>query len=319
MQKHMKFSNANRLIVCVGVGLVACAAIASFLVIAEYRSEPVSSVSDMSDDWSLYHSDAGHYAVQYPLELVPVENGGRVEFNGADPGPWGIVVSTEATTFKDTAEFLTSDPTIRPLVSLRGESGMVVVSLQSAVDQDQGKPVYATVLEAVYVEGGTLYRIVWNNQTPAGTVPSIDATMARFVGSFAVDPVEPTPEEAAWHDANAALAQFLGLLHEGTYAAAAGRYDGDLSQLREWNPTVDPNDAETLWRNACETNGLLCLKPETITPVRLDEDGTFHFAVEYEAETGGVFSQNGVIKFSFVVSRGEDGIYVVQTLPPYQP
>lgn len=274
-----------------------------------------------STDWLAYHSDALKFSISHAPDLAPAVTDGIVDFSSVDGGPWGYRVTTFPVSDKDAASWIATQTDKRTpffLIDTGANQKLTVVEKLVATDSDRGRPIYSIELEAVEVSNGMAYVITWRNQTPAGTVPTLmDENTLRFLRSFVVDVPPVSPEDQAWHDANVALAQFLGFLHERTYAAAGGRYDGDLSQLREWNPTVDPSDVATLWKNGCEINGLLCMQVASIAPASR-ADGAFTFDVTFAMNDGTAYAKDGKTAFPFVVRAGSDGPYLVETMPLYQ-
>ena len=132
--------------------------------------------------------------------------------------------------------------------------------------------------------------------------------------------VEVTPDQQA----KATLIQFLDALHQKNYDAAIAYYGGDYDQLRDWNPTVEPENYPMLWKNGCEMNGLNCLEVRNLT-LESQSDDTFNFIVwftnadgvtEFSVQPmGAPEAQN---EFMFTVTRDGDQ-YRVETVPVYTP
>lgn len=131
--------------------------------------------------------------------------------------------------------------------------------------------------------------------------------------------VEVTPDQRA----KATLVQFLGALYDKDYAAAVASYGGDYSQLQDWNPTVDPQDYPTLWKNGCEMNGLNCLEIRNLTLASQSDANTFNFIVwftnpdditEFSVQPEGALEPQN--EFTFIVTRDDDQ-YQVETMPVY--
>lgn len=131
--------------------------------------------------------------------------------------------------------------------------------------------------------------------------------------------IEETPDQQA----KAALIQFLSSLYEKNYAAATAYYGGDYSQLQDWNPSVDPQDYPTLWKNGCEMNGLHCLEIRNLTLASQPDANTFNFIVwftnadgvtEFSVQPQG--AREPVNEFTFTVTRDGDQ-YFVETMPVY--
>ncbi len=278
-----------------------------------------------STDWLGFHNDALKFSVSYPPSLAPdTTDDQSVAFSEVESGYGTYGISASATTARDTAAWVAMQKSdkLTPFFLIRSdypEQGLEVVTHLIETDSDHGRPIYSTELEAVEVSNGMAYTITWRNQTPIGTLPTLmDADTLKFLQSFVVDVSPMSPEDQAWDNANRSLAQFLGLLHERTYAAAGARYGGDLYQLRYWNPTVAENDVATLWKNGCEMNGLLCMQVASITPVSHVGDA-FTFDVTFATDDGTTtYAKDGKTAFPFVVRSGDDGLDFVETMPLYQ-
>lgn len=86
---------------------------------------------------------------------------------------------------------------------------------------------------------------------------------------------------------------------------AATYWEGDLSQLAEWNPEVDPTDEVALFRAAC-ANQIFCypLENATVQSVsRMDDQAVVIFDVQLQGESDVVNASH----FEFQVTRFEDG------------
>ena len=83
--------------------------------------------------------------------------------------------------------------------------------------------------------------------------------------------------------------QFFQMLSEGEYAQAAGMYAGDTSSLQYINPSIDENDLERLWRNACTINGFHCLPIKTILKTEKISLNEYNIQVEFQNPDGSLF------------------------------
>src|SRR5690348_10767908 len=85
-----------------------------------------------------------------------------------------------------------------------------------------------------------------------------------FLGMWSQSALHPPTIEyvpiSESQQAQGALIKFLGSLYEKDYAQAASAFGGDYTQLRYWNPRINPTDTTSLWKNGCEVNGLNCLE-----------------------------------------------------------
>ncbi len=139
--------------------------------------------------------------------------------------------------------------------------------------------------------------------------------------------------------ASAVLEDYLNSLAFGgsglghyTYEQAAELYGGSYQELIELNPEIDPGDHAALLQNACEVNGLQCLRVHEVVSSRtlLGADGSYdiHLTVQLEDPSGEVF-YTGLccgsgdapqqMEFDFKVRRSADGTFQVLDLPPYLP
>jgi hypothetical protein len=89
--------------------------------------------------------------------------------------------------------------------------------------------------------------------------------------------------------AEKAAKQFFQLLSDGEYVQAAGMYAGDTSGLQYMNPSIDKNDLESLWRNACTINGFQCLPIQTILTTEKFSLNEYHLQVEFRNPDGSLF------------------------------
>lgn len=128
-----------------------------------------------------------------------------------------------------------------------------------------------------------------------------------------------------------ALTQFFAALHDKRYAEAVEMYGGDYDTLRDWNPSVDPNDYAELWRNGCEMNGLNCLAVNATEVGGRSPDGSYVINAWFTEANGNGFSilenkgggENEVPSrrnvFRFKIIKSSDGASRVQTMPVYTP
>jgi hypothetical protein len=145
--------------------------------------------------------------------------------------------------------------------------------------------------------------------------------------SPATEPVVSTSEQDL---AGETAKRFFDFLQASHYADAAGLYGGSYEVLQGWNPSVNPADSSTLWRNGCSINGLKCLKIRSIQPAAQTDAGEFVFNVEFSTRDGELFvlgaccgadetEQPPVSIWPIRVAKGIDGRYRVMDLPPYVP
>jgi hypothetical protein len=140
-------------------------------------------------------------------------------------------------------------------------------------------------------------------------------------------PLETGPNLAVT-PARQALETFFALLYEGRYAEAVAYYGGDYQVLRDWNPTVAPDDGAKLLEQGCTINGLMCLALKGICTEEELSPGEHRFTVQFAAPDGGTFARSGHCcggsgepsrdPFVYTVLN-IDGQFLVQELPPYIP
>lgn len=127
----------------------------------------------------------------------------------------------------------------------------------------------------------------------------------------------------------AALHAFFEALSRGDYAAAVKQYGGSYELLRDHNPSIPPDDLESLWRNACQINGAQCLPVRALMLESNPSAGEYRFWVQFTFD-GEIFSQGpccgGSIEdfpptdeFLYTVRLDANGVNVVMDLPVYTP
>lgn len=140
------------------------------------------------------------------------------------------------------------------------------------------------------------------------------------------EPVQSAEEVAA----ASVLFDFFGALEAGEYTRAVSYFGGSYEVLEGYNPTVDPADTATLFRNACSINGFSCLNVRDVVLVDRPREGEFVFDVTFSTREGNLFTlgpccgaseeeQPTVSVFPVRVVGGVDGRYRVVDLPPYRP
>jgi hypothetical protein len=171
----------------------------------------------------------------------------------------------------------------------------------------------------------SLYLLDCCNGVPANLIPTPTLTPTP------TQPPTAVPSQISSVDqARGTLLAFFNLLHLKRYEEALPLYGGDYALLQTWNPDVTPTDYISLWTNACESNGLMCLpvlhliNQPHISPTEL------HFLVEFMWDDGSLFvlgpccgateeEMPPVSQFEYTVVLGLDGKYRVTGLPVYVP
>jgi hypothetical protein len=144
-----------------------------------------------------------------------------------------------------------------------------------------------------------------NNQSGWVYAPG---NVTRFVGNAEAvpdiaSPPTPTPEiilactpanknetsAEGLEKAHSTLIKFFDLLNDREYEKAAALYGGEYQGLRDWNPLLDPQDHAALLKNACELNGLQCLRVKRIVDEKVVSSAEYRFTVEFMNEDGSLF------------------------------
>jgi hypothetical protein len=129
--------------------------------------------------------------------------------------------------------------------------------------------------------------------------------------------------------AQSTLVDFFELLNTRKYQDAVPLYGESYELLQSWNPGVDPSDTIALWKWACESNGLQCLKIRTAILLE-EQDDILTFQVEFNNPDGSLFVRGPCCgasetemppqsQFEYRISKTADGKFLVMDLPPYVP
>ena len=134
--------------------------------------------------------------------------------------------------------------------------------------------------------------------------------------------------------AREALTDYFTALHSGDYILGGKLYGGPTDLLQTWNPDIK-NDLPTLFKRACQQNGIVCMLLRSITYRGLDSRGGVQFLVEFNNPDGSLFVQGpccgepsgdqtgaknvpGISNYLFSVLSAS-GDWKVMDLPPYVP
>ena len=165
-----------------------------------------------------------------------------------------------------------------------------------------------------------------------GKVPFI-ALVSLFMLAGCVPTVEPVAVSPAAEDSSKAIAAFRSYFNHlaaGDYEGASLLYGGSYDALRDSNPTVDPDDFQTLFMNACEINGFKCLPVNEVVEARQVSPGEFKISASFLEGDGQVFVRGpccGASEqdlppesvFEFRVMLNDVRQYTVMDLPVYVP
>jgi hypothetical protein len=129
--------------------------------------------------------------------------------------------------------------------------------------------------------------------------------------------------------AQTTLESFFTLLAHGAYEQAAGLYGGDYEGLRRMNPAIPADDYASQWKNGCASNGYQCLEIKNVLKANMDDQGIFHFIVEFNLGNGNLLvvgpccgadatQMPPLTQFEFTVRRNK-GVFLVQEPPVFVP
>jgi hypothetical protein len=139
----------------------------------------------------------------------------------------------------------------------------------------------------------------------------------------------PNREEVNLQTARDALESFFSLLSYGAYEQAAFLYGGGYEELRSLNPTIATDNYISLWEDACTINGFQCLEIKQVLKEYQDDQGVFHFLVQFKQRNGDLLKVGpccgadaaqvpSLSQFEYRVIRRQ-GKFLVQDLPVLEP
>lgn len=119
--------------------------------------------------------------------------------------------------------------------------------------------------------------------------------------------------------AEAVLIKYFSELHNGNYDEAALHYEGDYTLLKVLNPGETNLDQATLFEDACDLDGFLCLEIFEVTSAQKVAPHQYRFEVVFQNEDGSIYKHQTsdglfITVFPFTVIE-HDGEYFVQQLP----
>jgi len=161
---------------------------------------------------------------------------------------------------------------------------------------------------------------------------ALSVIVTLLIGACVVTPATPL-SSASSQDAQTAhdtLQTFFNLLNKGQYSEAVSLYGGTYETMRNNNPSIPPADLVALMRNACEINGIQCLKPRSITLEKTTSSGEYLFQVEFQNQDGSLFirgpccgasptDQPPQSTFLYTVVKTPQEQFQVMDMPPYVP
>jgi hypothetical protein len=129
--------------------------------------------------------------------------------------------------------------------------------------------------------------------------------------------------------AQTTLESFFTLLAYGAYEQAAELYGGDYEGLRSLNSAIPADDYASLWKYGCTTKAYQCLEIKDVLKSSMDEQGIFHFIVEFGLSNGNrlvigpccgadVTQMPPRSQFEFTIRRNK-GVFLVSDPPVFVP
>jgi len=196
---------------------------------------------------------------------------------------------------------------------------LIPASIPEEFKPYQPEPWQEGMLMIVSLEGrirlngdGTVTSVSDSFGTNGKTLEEIEEKIATTVASL--------PSRLT--QARGALLTYFSVLHSQDYNEVIYFYGGSYGLLRDWNPTVDPNDFAALFENGCTINGLMCLEARTVVQEEEISPHEFKFVVEFMNEDGSIFmsgpESSPQSQFIYTVMM-VDGRFMVQDLPVYMP
>jgi hypothetical protein len=167
------------------------------------------------------------------------------------------------------------------------------------------------------------HRRAWYFQGKTWIAVILCGLNSLLLGTACTSQAPPESEQA-----RQALTDYFKYLNQGDYARADMLYSGDYQTMIAWNPEVDPNDRQTLWKNACTMNGLQCLELRSATLHQVKAEDIF--TVEFNNPDGSLFVRGpccgatetempSVSQFDYLVQKDAAGQFKVADLPVYIP
>lgn len=317
---------------------VLAAIAASLAIVSLFAVWAFQSRHSAAPAWRVYKNTAFGFSFRYPGSLAQVKEGEKqvsVFGKNKETQP-GFTVTVEGVSASSTDEWLRSQPPggegqegYQSMAALGTQEMRLVARFAIVGHNAGGQAVTAKMLEGVEVKNRLLFKITYANQTPSDRAAVLDQDMAAVMESFTVED-RPISDQAGIAEAAASLLRFLSDLHDQKYAEAACSYGSDYDVLRDWNPSVKPDDLAALWRNGCEKNGLRCLKVRQAALTDHAKGDTYVFSVSFSNPDGSEFARGPCCgqpagqeppqtAFPFTVTKSLQGEYKIQTMPVYTP
>jgi hypothetical protein len=138
-----------------------------------------------------------------------------------------------------------------------------------------------------------------------------------------------TNDQSDLATAQSTLESFFTLLAHGAYEQAASLYGGDYESLRSMNAAIPADNYASLWEVGCASKGYQCLEIKDVLRASVDQQGIFHFSVEFKSSNGDLLVVGPCCgadatqmpprsQFEFTVRRTK-GVFLVQEPPVFVP
>lgn len=126
------------------------------------------------------------------------------------------------------------------------------------------------------------------------------------------------------------LTEFFVHLNKAEFDQAAELYGGSYETLLEYNPSINPEDSESLFKAACFVNGFQCLPVRKVVLLEHPEPNDFILVAEF-IKDGQLFVRGQCCggdagkesppasQFLYRVRKDPDGTFSVLDLPVYVP
>jgi hypothetical protein len=260
------------------------------------------------------------------------------------PIPWTATAATSSPPTKSSSPTLTPEPTSEPYVIVdvpmyvRNGPGFEFNVIGEIESQKKylviGKHVDWWLLDLGNHQSGWINALVdeislFGNADAVADLVSPPTPTSEIIPACTPTDTTETPSERL-KKARITLTTFFELLNQREYSDAAALYGGDYQGLRDSNPLVDPQDYVALLTNACEINGLRCLRVKRIVNEKIVSLAEYHFTVEFTNRDRSLFVRGPCCggnstdfppesQFAYTVIRNCAGAFLVLELPVYVP
>jgi hypothetical protein len=263
----------------------------------EFAECPI--VEDQFKDWKTYTNEKYGFEIKYPPQFKQISSPYLVAFGEYDAEKnlkgyveFSVIVldknnSCDAVDYfnhKIKGEFVTGEE-----IKLLDENARVWKVQYTMLAPE-------SITEKIYIsrencaELGIRELIVFNGGCgPLHPESCLETTTNQILSTFKFIEKDETDTDLSL--AHEALIQYFSLLNKGQYAEAVKYHGSGYDYLRDWNPTIDPNDYINLLKNGCEINGLQCLKIKSVLNQQKISSTEFKFTVQFSNNNGTLFKR----------------------------